>query len=184
MSLIRLAWGTKVSRDFIARLNEMCLTFGWTSDHANWLMACMAFETAGTFSPSIQNGAGSGAQGIIQFMPRTAIGLGTTTLALSKMTAVQQLDYVEKYFRPYHKRVRSLSDMYMAILWPAAVGRPDDFVLFSQGVAYRQNASLDTNKDSRVTKREASAKVAERLKQGLDTHYALVEWVDIAGRKP
>jgi hypothetical protein len=116
--------------------------------------------------------------GLIQFMPRTAQGLGTTTEELAKMTAVEQLDWVEKYFRPYRHRVKTMSDMYMAILWPAAVGKVEEFVLFSGGIAYRQNAGLDTNKDGIITKREAAAKVAQRLVMGKERHYAWVEWED------
>ena len=41
------------------------------------LMAVMSFETGGTFNPGIRNAAGSGATGLIQFMPSTAAGLGT-----------------------------------------------------------------------------------------------------------
>ena len=37
------------------------------------LMAVMSFETGGTFSPSIPNAAGSGATGLIQFMPSTDV---------------------------------------------------------------------------------------------------------------
>jgi hypothetical protein len=59
-------------------------------------MAAMAFETGGSFSPAVPNKAGSGAVGLIQFMPSTAKGLGTSTEALKKMSAVQQLDFVKK----------------------------------------------------------------------------------------
>ena len=40
-----------------------------------------------------------GATGLIQFVPRTARNLGTTTHELGRMTAVQQLAYVEKYYK-------------------------------------------------------------------------------------
>src|SRR5690349_9048276 len=63
----------------------------------NWLMALMNSESAGTFSPSILNFAGSGAVGLIQFMPKTAIYLGTTVEKLAKMSNVEQLDWVKKY---------------------------------------------------------------------------------------
>ena len=56
--------------------------------------------------------------------------------------------------------------MYMAILLPKYVGQPDDAVLFSGGVAYRQNAGLDTNRDGQVTKAEAAGKVAAKYNKG------------------
>jgi hypothetical protein len=59
----------------------------------------MAFETGGTFSPSQKNAAGSSVIGLIQFMSTTAKNLGTSTSELAKMTAVEQLNYVEKYLK-------------------------------------------------------------------------------------
>lgn len=162
-----IAWGAKVSPEFVSRLIRLCASFGWSNEHASWLMACMAFESAETFSPSIKNMAGSGATGLIQFMPSTAKGLGTTVEKLAAMSAVEQLDYVEKYFKPYAKRISSLPDMYMAILLPTAVGKPDDYPLFTSGAAYRQNAALDADSDGVITKREAAAKVQAAYDKGM-----------------
>src|SRR3546814_21044933 len=63
-----------------------------------YLMAVMSFETGGSFSPAQANNAGSGATGLIQFMPNTAAGLGTSAAALAQMSPVEQLQYVEPYF--------------------------------------------------------------------------------------
>lgn len=161
-----LCWGGKVSRVFRDRVR-------WIADDlqmptltgADDLMACMAWESDNTFSPSILNKAGSGAVGLIQFMPSTAAGLGTSSAALARMTAEDQLNYVYKYFRPFKGRLRNLGDVYMAILWPAGVGQPDSFVLWDKATrptTYRQNAGLDVNKDGRITRAEAIQKVTER----------------------
>ena len=161
-----LVWGAKVSEEFRAKLVTLCARQQLIPDY---LMACIAWESAETFSPSVHNAAGSGATGLIQFMPATAIGLGTTTAALARMTEVQQLDYVESYFRPYRGRLRTLSDHYMAILWPAAIGKPEHHVLWDKDTrptTYRQNAGLDGDRNGRITKGEASAKVAEKLIRG------------------
>lgn len=166
MSTFKLAWGQKVNPTFRAKVLEICRDFGWGDQHASWLMSCMAFESAETFNPHIKNAAGSGATGLIQFMPATARGLGTTTDILASMSAVQQLDYVQKYFKPYYKRIHSLSDMYLAILMPKYVGQPESTPIFSGGIAYRQNSGLDTNKDGTVTKAEAAGKVALKLQKG------------------
>ena len=51
------------------------------------------------------------------------------------------------------------------MLWPAAVGKPDDHVLFSAGTkTYDQNKGLDIDKDGKVTKSEAATKVAQVLR--------------------
>lgn len=130
------------------------------------LYAVMDFETGGSFNPGIKNVAGSGATGLIQFMPSTAEGLGTTTDALSRMSRADQMQYVERYLSNKVKPGMGAADVYMSVLFPAAVGKPDDFVLFGNGamsgftgIAYDQNAGLDLNGDGRITKAEAAAKV-------------------------
>lgn len=164
-----IAWGKKVSKQFRDRVQEIADRLQTDPDY---LMACIAFETGRTFSPSIRNAAGSGATGLIQFMPATAQALGTTTQRLAAMSAVGQLDYVEKYFGPSKGKLKTLDDCYMAILWPAGVGKPSSYVLFNKNdrlhpKRYIQNAGLDFNKDGLVTKSEAAAKVRRQFDEGL-----------------
>src|SRR2546427_796322 len=117
----RLAWGVRVSEKFRTKVRAIAADLGIDLDY---LMAAMAFESAMTFSPSIPNAAGSGAVGLIQFMPATAQALGTTTDELCRMTAEEQLDFVAKYFAGRKGQLQTLEDVYMAILWPAAIGKP------------------------------------------------------------
>lgn len=162
-----LAWGARVSAEFRHRVFEIA---DWLGIDPSYLMACMAFESGESFSPAVRNGAGSGAVGLIQFMPATARALGTTANALAAMTAVEQLDWVQKYFAPYRRRLHTLSDLYMAILWPAAVGKPESAWLWSKAArptTYRQNAGLDANKDGVITKAEAASKVQAKLLRGI-----------------
>lgn len=170
-----LAWGKKVSEEFRQRVIEIASSLG---TDPNYLMACMAFESAETFSPAIKNAAGSGAVGLIQFMPSTAQALGTDTDELASMTAEEQLDYVEEYFAPKSGKLESLDDVYMAILWPAAVGKPSNYVLFAKNdpdhpKRYIQNAGLDFNKDGIITKAEAADKVRKKLEKGLQPEFVL-----------
>lgn len=155
-----LVWGAKLTRREREKVRFVANDLGAHADH---LMRCMAFETGGSFSPAQLNRAGSGATGLIQFMPTTAVGLGTTVAALAKMTVLEQLDYVHRYFRPFRGRLKNLGDFYMAILWPGAVGKPDSHVLWDKATrptTYRQNSGLDVNKDATITRGEALAKVA------------------------
>lgn len=171
----KLAWGNKVSAEFREAVFRICAALGIEPDY---LMACIAWESNETFSPSVKNMAGSGATGLIQFMPPTAKGLGTTVQALAKMTAVEQLDYVRMYFKPYQGRLVTLSDVYMAILWPRAIGKPENYVLWSKATkptTYAQNKGLDANRDGSITKAEAAAKVYEKLQKGRSTKYLWVE---------
>lgn len=160
----KLIWGSKVSAVFKDRVRWIADELGFDP---NWLMACMAFESAETFRANIRNAAGSGAVGLIQFMPSTAKGLGTSSAELANMSPEDQLKFVYKYFEPFRGRIQSLDDMYMAILWPKAVGKPDEYQLFVRGgVAYRQNAGLDRNKDGVVTKAETCSKIREKVIRG------------------
>ena len=137
----------------------------------DYLYAVMNFETGGSFDPAQRNMAGSGATGLIQFMPATARGMGTSTDALSKMNRVQQMKYVEQYLKDAGvKSGASLSDLYMSVLFPAAVGKGEDFVLFGKGAmsgftgrAYDQNKGLDKDSSGSITKAEASQKVLSKL---------------------
>lgn len=161
-----IAWGSKVSPVFRDRVIWIANDLGFEAD---WLMACMAWESNETFRSDIRNMAGSGATGLIQFMPSTAVALNTTTADLAKMTPEDQLNYVWKYFAPYKGRINSLGDMYMAILWPAGVGKPDNYVLWdkrTKPTTYRQNSGLDINRDDKITKAEAVSKVQEKLVKG------------------
>jgi len=141
---------------FIDKLNEICGELDINPVH---LLAVMKFETGGTFSPTAKN-PGSSAVGLIQFVESTAKGLDTTTSILSGMTAIQQLEYVKKYYvdiKEHHPNFdgQDLGDVAMAVIWPNAVGENDDYVLFSRGSdAYSKNSDLDVNNDGKVIKAE------------------------------
>lgn len=166
-----IAWGSKVSPLFKERVLWIAETLECSPDD---LMACMAWESGETFRADIKNAAGSGATGLIQFMPVTAKGLGTTTADLAHMSPEDQLNYVYKYFRPYAGRLRNLGDLYMCILWPKGVGQSDHYVLFDRAKmpkTFRQNAGLDVNKDGLVTRAECLVKVNAKLAKGLQKGY-------------
>ena len=160
----------------------------------NDILAMMDFETGGTFDPAQKNlgpdgtpETGSGATGLIQFTPKTAEGLGTSTDDLSKMSRSEQLEYVDKHFETNLKgrlgdEGGDISDLYMSVLFPAAVGKPDDFVLFGKGAiegytgkAYEANIGLDANNDGSITKAEAAAKVIQRRDKNTKSDVSSVE---------
>ncbi len=126
------------------------------------ILAVMDFETGGSFNPGQKNAAGSSATGLIQFMAKTATSLGTSTEELAAMTRTEQMRFVKDYFRQFGDSIKggSASDVYMAVLFPKAIGKADSFVLFTEGTrAYTQNKGLDRNGDGTVTKKEASRSV-------------------------
>lgn len=188
-----IAWSAKVSPEFVAKVKKIVAMLRMPTSGADDLMACMAWESAETFSSSVRNAAGSGATGLIQFMPATALPYYNTAAEIAKMDAAtkkakgleacdrlakltpeQQLDFVYKYFEPYAGRLKNLGDLYMAILWPAGIGKADSFVLWdkaSRPTTYRQNAGLDINKDDLITRAEALAKVNAKLTRGLQPQF-------------
>lgn len=161
-----LVWGAKVTPEFRAKVREIAQKQGLDP---NWYMAIMAFETGKTFSPSVPNAVGSGATGLIQFMPDTARRMGTSTNELASMSAIQQLDWVEKYFQPWTRRIRNLGDMYMSVFMPIGIGKSDDYVLINRDtkpVTYHQNRSLDKNGDGKITRGEAAERINNSYKEG------------------
>ena len=161
----QIAWGAKVSGEFKAKVIAISKEL---HVDPSFLMACMAFETGETFSPSVRNGAGSGAVGLIQFMPDTAKGLGTSTSALAGMSDVAQLDYVKKYLKPNACRLKTLEDLYMSILYPAAIGKAANSTLFPSGTAnYSQNRGFDADRDARITPGEVSSLVRAAYNKGM-----------------
>lgn len=163
-----IAWSAKVSQAFAVKVKVISSLLGVSPDE---LMACMAFETGETFSPTIKNAAGAPYYGLIQFGAAAAADVGATIPSLLKMSAEQQLEYVYRFFKPYSGKLRNLNALYMKILWPAAVEKPDDYVLFIKDDGtkrYIQNKGLDLNMDGKITKGEACAKVQDKLVRGLD----------------
>jgi Transglycosylase SLT domain len=169
----QIAFGKKVSKEFKRKVIKIASDIGVDP---NDLMAAMAFESGESFSASVPNSAGSGAVGLIQFMPATARALGTTSEKLAAMSAEDQLDLVRIYFMPHRGRLRDLDDLYMAILFPAAVGKPASYVLFERddkmrSKRYEQNKGLDVDNDGKVTKAEAAAAVRAKLKRGMSPEF-------------
>lgn len=101
-------------------------------------------------------------------MSSTAKRLGTTTEELCKMTAVEQLDYVKKYFLPYKGKIQSMADIYMVILCPKGVGKDMNYGLYPPTAAqYEANSKLDKNNDGSISKQEAYNAVKNKLEKQL-----------------
>lgn len=126
----------------------------------NALLAVMNSECGLNAAARNPNG---GATGLIQFMPSTAKALGTSTAALAKMSAYDQLDYVAKFFKMNMKTFKmgngpmSAADLYSLIFLPARANRD---VLTSQGENfYSANAGLDMDGDGKITKADLNRRI-------------------------
>lgn len=129
-----------------------------------WLMAVMYSESK--FNAQVKNHQGSGATGLIQFMPDTAKDFDMTVDELRSMKPVDQLDYVYEYLHRVQNRYgnyKSLTDLYLAILYPKALSGDYCYTLYAQpSTSYNQNAGLDENDDGRVTVKDID-KYLQRL---------------------
>lgn len=166
-----LAWGAVTAEahgpSFGAEVRAISGRLGCDPSH---LMALMAFETGETFAPDVRNRR-TGAIGLIQFTKSNAVFLGTTDDDLAAMGAVEQLAWVERHLKILSsgRPLRTLSDLYMTVVFPVACGKEESFVLFREGEeAYRLNKGLDARPaDGVVTKAEAAAKVEKALIAGM-----------------
>jgi peptidoglycan hydrolase-like protein with peptidoglycan-binding domain len=152
-----------VTAEFLHEVENMAQRLGTRPE---FILSVMSFETGGTFDPSKRNGIG--ATGLIQFLPSTAENLGTSTAALARMSPVEQLRFVEKYFdQPnFRNRLGTLEGLYTAVLSGRARQNSDD-VLFTRGTrAYEQNP-LDWTGDGQITAGEAITPVAARMFGGV-----------------
>lgn len=104
---------------------EIVAVSGRIGAHPFDLANLINFESAGTFSPSVVNRV-SGATGLIQFIPSTARGMGTTTQALAKMGKVQQMRWVEQYLKRKRRigPLNTVQGLFMAVFYPKAMKWP------------------------------------------------------------
>lgn len=150
---------------FIKAVEEMS---GRLGIDPNKLMNVMAFESG--FRASAKN-PGSSGSGLIQFMggkKGSAAALGTTVEELRGMSAIEQLKYVEAYFKQFKKMADTQEAVYTAVLAGKPVTDPNK-VLFkdigrkTKDDPYYANRALDKDKSGTITAAEAAA---QAYKQG------------------
>lgn len=101
----------------------------------------------------------NGVVGLIQWDKAAAKGMGVTQNQLAGMSALEQLPYVQKYFKQKGlKPGTSITDMYALMRDSNYYGKPWNYS-FEQadgsgdsGKFYRANKGQDINKDGRITK--------------------------------
>jgi len=121
----------------------------------------------------------SGAVGLIQFTPvaidelNNFYGYKLTKKKLAQMSQLDQLDYVEKYIEYWKnankiKTKLTLADLYMVIFSPGKVnGSDDSTTLYKEGTKYYEaNASLDTDKEDGITKKELAHRAYKSFTEG------------------
>lgn len=135
--------------------------------HPDWLMLVMFIESR--LNHRAVNPL-TAATGLIQFMPSTAAMYGISTAALQSMSNVQQLDYVYKYLSVYRGKMKSFVDTYLAVFFPAAMGKPDGYVIQSKNLSAEQvarvNRIYDLNQDGKITIAELKTALSKYIPTG------------------
>ncbi|WP_201628010.1 LysM peptidoglycan-binding domain-containing protein [Psychrobacter maritimus] len=173
----------KVNCKFRKKVIEICQDL-WPNDYlamANNLMALMHLETGGSFDPKQPNGVGY--YGLIQFGELARTDLKISKERLVSMSAVEQLDWVKKYFELYdrYKKVHSFLEMYLTILYPSTVTgkelKDKDIVFRDNGKIkkdnpYLANKSFMKEKDERKKEGfKGGVTYAWEVSQEIESHY-------------
>jgi hypothetical protein len=169
-SVARVKGIEKLDKTQLAALAATAKDLGMNVD---WLAAVISFETAGSFSPSILNAAGSGAFGLIQFLPSTAanlLGLSNNEAGRAEATkrgrAMSFVEQLRKMVIPYFKgyKYNSLDDVYLKVFYPAAMNKPSDHVVATEGTkTYSQNQGFDKDHDGEITRGEITSRINSQL---------------------
>lgn len=160
-TVVRVPGIEKLSKANLSALNAAAKAIGVPVD---WLATVMSFETAGTFSPNVPNKAGSGAFGLIQFMPSTAaslLGYPQTEVgkaqAAAKGKAMSFATQLKKMVIPYFKggKYNSLNDLYLRVFYPAAMNKAPDYVVGkAPSAVYNQNKGFDKDGKGWITQKD------------------------------
>ncbi len=162
---LKAKWGKKHPELSDGFFNKVCEISKRVGCDPNGLMAVMQSESG--LKANARNKS-SGAIGLIQFMPKTASILGTSTDALSKMSPEKQLDYVEKYLNSNKKMAGIKSGekvdnatLYTLVFLPAYAKR--DVLATSGSAYYRSNKGLDMDHDGRITKADMNIRMNKMI---------------------
>jgi hypothetical protein len=163
------AWASDAP--FIEAVNNVAQKY---NIDANDLIGLMHSESG--VNPQARNA--SGATGLIQFMPRTARGIGTSVEALYGMNRAQQMVWVDRYFAANRlPRGATAGNLYTSVFLPKYTNRPPNFVVARRGGAndagdnangswYTQNSGLDaTPADGAITIAELGARISRKRQE-------------------
>lgn len=107
------------SEAFMEKLRNICSEIGCSTNNMLTVMQAESWISTSKENPK-------GAIGLIQFMPNTAKALGTSKEALAKMSWIEQLDYVRKYYLPYKWKLKRIEDLYLVTFHPASLNKSED----------------------------------------------------------
>jgi len=149
----------KLSKESCQQINEISKRLKISPENLKGLIYSESSGNPHAVNPK------SGATGLIQFMPKTAQGLGITTAQLKNMTAEQQLPYVEKYLASAKRKAGfgandqlSAGQLYALVFMPA---KAKQSAMCSAGTkAYAWNKGLYKNHDGVISIGELGTRIS------------------------
>lgn len=159
---MNLLFSNRVSTAFATKVISISNQLGIDP---SWIMFLMDWESG--ISSSIENSFGC--IGLIQFCPdyqgadfKTIGGVQYKMSIIKAMAPEDQLDLVYDYLNEVQENTGKFADfydLYFAILFPAAYGKPDDYVLNT-----KTNPIFDLNNDGSITVSEVKQYLDNRVK--------------------
>lgn len=152
--------------DFAAKVEDIA---DFLLIDANWLMQVMYSESRLKHTAqNIQNGRLIAA-GLLQWTKASGVPGAPASILL--MNPLKQLDEVKKYFTPYRGKMKSYFDVYLVTFFPAAMGKPDNYIFqtskYSAALIAAQNPAVNKNKDKEITMAEFKAYVTSTVPASL-----------------
>lgn len=125
------------NQEFMNKLNEVAINI-WAN--ADDLIKIMRAESR--LDPRIMNSQ-TKATWLIQFMPNTARDLWTTIWKIRWMTALEQLDLVEKYFLKNSRgySLDSITKLYQVVFFPASLWKDPSWVFDAKDAPWHKVAA-------------------------------------------
>lgn len=133
----------------------------WLGVPLVWLLAIMYRESGVRPSAHLDGSdgvpVGGGLIGFLRSTLQDSRYGGISLESLLNLSAIDQLYYVQLYFQNYRNKLKSFSDVSLAVFYPNAIGKKDDYILGSEvSDSYARkvgstNSAYDLDHDGYVT---------------------------------
>lgn len=77
---------------------------------------------------------------------KTIDGKKYTMSKMRSMSNIEQLDLVYKYYKKFKGKIDSFEKLYLITFYPAAIGKPDNYIIGSEVSAQRAKKIGEQNK--------------------------------------
>jgi hypothetical protein len=152
LPVLEVGFVSPYGEEFDNELRRMAYELGL---EMSWVKAVVAAESGWNYRAVNPT---SGAAGLIQFMPGTLDGMGTTRDELFAAPPAAQIALMKRFWQGAKGRVFSSTDLRLYTFYPAALDRDDSWVMGGREVA-KSNPTFDTDGDGVITVGEYRRKV-------------------------